>query len=54
MLALKQLQSIISFVRHSGNTYLVPMVKEMIALIHKLLNTLHNLEITVLKDGIKG
>jgi hypothetical protein len=29
-------------------------VKEMIALIHKLLDTLPNLEIAVLKDGIKG
>jgi hypothetical protein len=30
------------------------MVKEMIALIHKLLDTLPNLEIVALKDGIKG
>ena len=36
------------------HTYLVATVKEMIALIHKLLDTLPNMEIAVLKDGIKG
>jgi hypothetical protein len=36
------------------HTYLVATVKEVIALIHKLLDTLPNKEIAVLKDGIKG